>query len=142
MRNLIVLLCLSVQTNIVYSAGTNSPPTVATADFMRWGSTLILVLAIFFLCVWLVRKSGHFTSATASQMRVISGLSIGAKERLVLLQLGEKQLLLGVTPGRIDTLHILEGDDCLQLNSPQSSDAQECSFSEKLMQAVKGQASV
>jgi len=39
---------------------------------------------------------------------VISGLSIGAKERLVLIEVGKEQVLLGVSPGRVQTLHVLE----------------------------------
>ena len=37
-------------------------------------------------------------------MTVIAALSVGARERVVLVQLAEKQLLLGVSPGRVNLL--------------------------------------
>jgi len=33
---------------------------------------------------------------------------MGTRERVVLLQVGETQLLLGVAPGRVQTLHVLD----------------------------------
>ena len=33
---------------------------------------------------------------------------MGPRERVVLLQVGNAQLLLGVTPGRIQSLHVLD----------------------------------
>jgi len=140
MRHLIVLLVLSFQSGFAFAAtslNSTTNQTLATADIMRWGSSLILVLAVFFLCVWLLRKTGSFTSVTASQMRVISGLSLGTKERLVLIQLGDKQLLLGVSPGRIENLHTLEGDDCLQVNATQPTLTEDNLFAKKLMQVMQ-----
>lgn len=140
MRHLIVLLSFSIHSSFTFAAtplNSTTNQTLATADIIRWGSSLILVLAVFFLCVWLLRKTGSFTSITASQMRVISGLSLGTKERLVLIQLGDKQLLLGVSPGRIENLHTLEGDDCLQVNATQSTLTEDNLFAKKLMQVMQ-----
>jgi flagellar protein FliO/FliZ len=41
-------------------------------------------------------------------MRVIAGLPLGARERAVLVQVGNQQILLGVAPGRVQMLHVLE----------------------------------
>ena len=41
-------------------------------------------------------------------IEIIADVSLGAKERAVLVQVGGKQLLLGVAPGRVNTLHVLD----------------------------------
>ncbi len=87
--------------------------TVASGDIASWSFGLLVVLSIFFLCVWGVRKLNGLTVSGAEKMRVVGGLSLGMREKVILLQVGKKQLVLGVTPGRIETLHVLEGDDCL-----------------------------
>ena len=69
-------------------------------------------------------------------MRVIGGLSLGMWEKVILLQVGKKQLILGVTPGRIETLHVLEGDDCL-IKEETVSTVAETGFAQKLLQAMK-----
>lgn len=121
-------------------AGTDMPrqtaKTVASGDITAWGMGLLIVLGVFFLCVWGVRKLSGLTANGAKKMRVVGGLSLGMREKVILLQVGKKQLILGVTPGRIETLHVLEGDDCLIRDEPLSSTA-ETSFAQRLMQAVK-----
>ena len=138
-----LLLGLSVYSDAIFAASVESgaPRTLMAADFMRWGGGLILVLGVFFMCVWMVRKAGGLTSTTAGQMRILGGLSLGAKERVVLLQLGNKQLLLGVSPGRVEALHTLEGEDCLIFENTRSNGVEENQFAQKLMQVMKGPSS-
>lgn len=95
--------------------------TVSSGDMLHWSVGLLIVLAIFFLCVWGMRKLSGITVNGAGKMHVVGGLSLGMREKVVLLQVGKKQLVLGVTPGRIDALHVLEGDDCLNSSEPPSA---------------------
>jgi flagellar protein FliO/FliZ len=110
--------------------------TVASADIAQWSLGLLIVLAAFFLCIWLVRKFSGFSSAGTDKMRIIDGLSLGMREKVVLLQVGRKQLVLGVTPGRIQTLEVLEGEDCL-VREAMPNAAGKGAFARKLMQAMK-----
>lgn len=86
---------------------------VSSADIAQWSIGLLVVLGVYFLCIWGVHKFGGLHASGAGKMRVVGGLSLGMREKVILLQVGKKQLVLGVTPGRIQTLHVLEGDDCL-----------------------------
>jgi flagellar protein FliO/FliZ len=83
---------------------------ISYASVVQWGFALIVVLAIFMLFIWLLRKTGSLNYSGKNQLAIISGLSLGMREKLVLIKVGEKQLLLGVTPGRVDKLLELEGD--------------------------------
>lgn len=65
---------------------------------------LVLVLLLFVGLAWLVKRSGVAGGFSSSQMKVISTLPLGARERAVLVQVGERQLLLGVAPGRVSLL--------------------------------------
>jgi flagellar protein FliO/FliZ len=111
---------------------------VSSGDMLHWVGALLIVLAIFFLCIWGIRKLGGITVSGADKMRIVGGLSLGMREKVVLLQVGKKQLILGVTPGRIDALHVLEGDDCLSSIKEQPSMAMDAGFAQKLMQVMKG----
>lgn len=113
-----------------------SARTVASGDIAMWAIGLLIVLSVFFLSVWGVRKLSGLTVGGAEKMRVVGGLSLGLREKIILLQVGRKQLILGVTPGRIETLHVLEGDDCLIKEETVSMTA-ETGFAQKLLQAIK-----
>jgi flagellar protein FliO/FliZ len=80
---------------------------MATGKLLQMGFGLFLVLALILVSAWFVRRMGRFQGGTGSSLRVIGGLSMGARERVVLIQAGNTQLLLGVAPGRIQTLHVL-----------------------------------
>jgi flagellar protein FliO/FliZ len=112
---------------------------IASGDIAAWSIGLLIVLSVFFLCVWGVRKLSGLTVSGAEKMRVVGGLSLGLREKVILLQVGRKQLILGVTPGRIETLHVLEGDDCLLKEETVSATA-ETGFAQKLLQAIKARA--
>lgn len=109
---------------------------VSSADVLQWVTGLIVVLAIFGLFVWLLRKTGNFSVESKNQLAVLSGLSLGMREKLVLVKVGDKQLLLGVTPGRVDKLLELEGDDRLFQDRADKADAG--LFAKKLRQVLQG----
>lgn len=110
--------------------------SVASGDIAAWGMGLLIVLSVFFLCVWGVRKLSGLSVGGAEKMRVVGGLSLGLREKVILLQVGKKQLILGVTPGRIETLHVLEGDDCLIKEDTVVPATTDAGFAQKLLFAV------
>ncbi|WP_374088239.1 FliO/MopB family protein [Methylomicrobium lacus] len=107
-----VALCLRLS---VCEAWPASAPTgnLAVEDIALWSVSLLAILGVVLLGFWGFRKLGGVNAEGADKMRVAGGLSLGLWEKVVLLQVGRKQLVLGVTPGRIQTLHVLEGDDGL-----------------------------
>jgi flagellar protein FliO/FliZ len=111
--------------------------TMVTSDHvLNWSLGLIVVLCLFFVCLWFMRKMGALPTSTKQNMKVISGLSLGMREKLVLVQVGDKQLLLGVTSNRIDNLLVLEGDEQLFKDNPE--DHADSEFSKKLKQLMAG----
>lgn len=68
---------------------------------------LVVVLAIFGLA-WVLRRYGRFQSTANGALKVVGGLSVGPRERVVLIQIKDRQLLVGVAPGRVQMLHTLE----------------------------------
>lgn len=109
--------------------------TLGVGDVMTWALALLVVLTIFMLCIWGLSKLNGFNPNHAEKMRVMGGLSLGMREKVMLLQVGKKQLILAVTPGRIETLLVLEGDDCL-LGENSGSTTHAAGFAYKLMQAM------
>jgi len=55
---------------------------------------------------WFVRYGGAQGVAGGS-LRVVASLAVGQRERAVVVQVGDRQLLLGVAPGRVELLHEL-----------------------------------
>ena len=69
--------------------------------------SLMLVLAAVFAAAWVVRRLRNFGRPGAGAINIIADVALGTKERAVLIQVGAQQLLIGVAPGRVNTLHVL-----------------------------------
>lgn len=77
--------------------------------------SLLMVLALIILSAYVLKKF-NLTTMQADGIKIITSLHLGAKEKLVVVQVGEKQLLLGVTAGQINVLEALEQP--LQVKAP------------------------
>lgn len=110
--------------------------SVSYDHVLNWSVGLIVVLGVFFACIWLMRKMGTLPSYSREKMKVIAGLSLGGREKLVLVQIGEKQMVLGVSPGRVNNLLVLEGEDCVSLESNEK--ITEGEFAKNLKQMIGG----
>lgn len=98
---------------------TVSAPTAPTAGGLAQVTfALLLVLVAIFAVAWIARRMRGFNNRVGGAIDVLADVPLGQKERAVLLKVGSKQILLGVAPGRVNTLHVLE--EPLELNKPSS----------------------
>lgn len=67
--------------------------------------SLVLVLGIFYLFVNIFKKYSGINIKSNSTMKVLGGLSLGGKDKVVILQAGDVNLLLGVSTAGITRLH-------------------------------------
>lgn len=91
-----------------------TPPGLSPAMAGQWLGGLVGVLALVFFCLWGLKQLNRWSSPAGGQMRLLGGLSLGGREKLLVVEVGEIQLVLGVAPGRVQTLHVLEGQRRLQ----------------------------
>jgi flagellar protein FliO/FliZ len=72
-----------------------------------WGLLLglLFLLALVVGAWWLVRRMGGMNVAGSRQMRVLASLPVGARERVVIVEIAGEQWALGVAPGRVSLLH-------------------------------------
>ena len=109
-------------------AATATTPGMGPALIAQWLGGLVLVLALIFLSSWGLKKINRLSSPLGEQMRLLGGISLGGREKLMVVEVGEIQLVLGVAPGRVQTLHVLEGGQRLQ--------AREARFAGQLQQMM------
>ena len=134
-------LVLALFSNTIFAADNTEQVTTAralTTSPITTGALLETLLGLFLvlICIaflaWLLRRTGRFNATANGQMKVIAGLSLGPRERAILLQVGEKQILVGVTAQQVQTLHVLEHPIDVSNTVTNRS-----SFSEKLQQIMQ-----
>ena len=84
------------------------PPAVSSGGVMQIIISLLLVLAIIVLVAWLLKRMNLAQQGAGHQLKVLGGVSIGQRERIVLVEIEDTWLVVGVGPGQIRTLHTLQ----------------------------------
>lgn len=114
---------------------------------LRVIGALALVLLLVLLCGWLAKRSGLSGAAgKASLLRISSRMSLGARSSIVIVDVPQARLVLGVTPNSINLLHTLPADTAsAQDSSPAGQGQQPLTFKRIFQQArtkdVEGSAS-
>ncbi|MCP3689486.1 MAG: flagellar biosynthetic protein FliO [Gammaproteobacteria bacterium] len=80
---------------------------LSTTYLIKLTGGLVLVLAVIFCFAWLLKRLKITQQAQSGLLKIVAGISLGTRERIVILQVGEEQILLGLSPGRIEKLHTL-----------------------------------
>ena len=112
-------------------------PSGATPSIGSLGEVtlaLLIVLAAVFAAAWLLRRVRGFPKAGSAALDVIADLPLGPRERAVLLRVGKTQLLVGVAPGRVHTLHVL--DEPIELAPAAESSTDRPTFKSMLLKSL------
>lgn len=100
----------------ILCAGVNAQETsVATPILANQGTYLvqvfvglIFVIGLIFSMGWLLKRMGQGTIGGGQHLKVLASLSLGTREKIALIQVGDQQLLLGITPNAINNLQTFE----------------------------------
>ncbi|WP_434604967.1 flagellar biosynthetic protein FliO [Pseudomonas sp. R1-7] len=70
---------------------------------------LLVVLGLIFFLAWMLRRVQQAGPAGKGQViDIVGSRALGPRDRLVLVQVGNEQILLGLSPGSITALHVLK----------------------------------
>ncbi|MCR4510439.1 flagellar biosynthetic protein FliO [Pseudomonas sp. GLN_6] len=92
---------------------------------------LLLVIGLIFLLAWLMRRVQQIVPRGGQVIKILATQPLGPRDRLVLVQVGSEQVLLGLTPGNITSLHVLKEPVHLPDAEPASSE-----FAQRLMELL------
>jgi flagellar protein FliO/FliZ len=112
--NVALLLCAPVLAQEeaqgrVARLNTTAPPELFTAGYLvQVIGSLLLVFICLFGVVYFLRRFNGVSRASGSVLRVLGTASVGQREKVVLIDAGGEQLLLGVAQGSVRTLHVFD----------------------------------
>lgn len=95
----------------VPAAPPEAAPSHAAAGLLQAGFGLALVVALIFLCAWAVRRFGLQPSGGNRLLKVVSSVMVGQRERVVVVEIGDSWLVLGVSAGQVRALHTMAAQE-------------------------------
>jgi len=105
------------------------------AAFGKVAFAMLVILAVIFLCAWLLKRMGASRTFAGGHLRIVAGKSVGPREKVVIVEVDRTWLVLGVTSQNIRKLHDMPAKDSAVPSSvaPREGD----SFGKRFAAALK-----
>ena len=78
---------------------------------LRMVAGLAIVLGLLAATAWVSKRFRAGSGARGGAIEILTGLSLGNRERVVLLKVGSDQVLVGISPSGLRTLHVIGQPD-------------------------------
>ena len=121
-----------------------SATTIANASPISDGSMLqvllglVVVLAVIAGAAWLLKRFGGMARGPANIVKVIGGSAVGQRERVVLVEVGDTWLVIGVAPGHVTALHSMpKGESTASTSDHMAHPAGDARFSAWFRQVME-----
>ncbi|MBA5763717.1 flagellar biosynthetic protein FliO [Vibrio sp. 404] len=95
---------------LLLSPSAMAAPSAPSSQF-DWATTfgsLLFVIALILLMAWLLKRMRVPTMANQKGLSVVRQIAVGTRERIVIVQAGEEQFLVGITPQSIQLISKLD----------------------------------
>lgn len=101
-----LLVCFGMAPSLVFAQDTLHP-TPVFGSLLQVTLALLLVIAAIAAGAWLLRRFGAGQIGGGQALRVIGGVMLSQRERLVVVEVGDTWLVVGVAPGQVTAVHTM-----------------------------------
>lgn len=81
---------------------------IGASNYVQMLFGLFAIVVFIFAVAWLIKRMGTLNPNHSSNLKIIAGLSVGQREKIVVIQVMDEQLLVGITQSNIQLLSKLE----------------------------------
>ncbi|MBS1186280.1 MAG: fliO [Burkholderiaceae bacterium] len=88
---------------MAFAAEPAAPPPVS-GGFFQVLLGLIVVLGLMAGAAWLLKRFGAPRMASGAVVKVIGGIAVGSRERIMVVEVADQWIVVGITSSQINTL--------------------------------------
>lgn len=78
------------------------------SELLSLAASLLVVIGTIVVLGWLYSRSKLFGGPANDAISIVASRALGSKERLMVVEVGGKQLLVGMTATQVQTLHVFD----------------------------------
>ncbi|MGB5256523.1 MAG: flagellar biosynthetic protein FliO, partial [Woeseiaceae bacterium] len=103
-----------ILTSTTVAVGADVAPSLPSTPGLGGGDVLNMVISMLFLVAvivvlgWLYSRSRFVGSGNNDAINVVATRALGPKERLLIVEVADQQLLVGMTATAVQTLHVFD----------------------------------
>jgi flagellar protein FliO/FliZ len=104
-----------------------APASPSVGNLFQTILALLFVLAILAGLAWFMKRYGPRVTGNSAGLRVVAAISLGGRERVMVIEVGDQWIVVGASPGRINALATMprqegiEPSAALAANMPSAS---------------------
>ena len=95
----------SMQNGSLDALGNGSEALIGMAVLGKTAAALALVIAIILICTALLKRWSSHSTRHGAHLRIVGSTAVGNRERIVIVEIEDTWLVVGVGSGRITKLH-------------------------------------
>ena len=86
---------------------------LSAMDMLRFAGSLVLVLGLLGGLLWALKRmqTGVRAGGSLKQLQVIEAVSVGPRQKIALVRVGNRDVLVGISPAQITALGNWPADD-------------------------------
>ncbi|WP_083664387.1 flagellar biosynthetic protein FliO [Herminiimonas arsenitoxidans] len=100
------LLASSLLTASVHAATASAKTAVPSTagNLLQVSLGLVVVLGLMAAAAWLLRRLNAGKGVNNANIKIIGGVSVGSRERVIVVEVADQWIVVGVAPGRVNSL--------------------------------------
>jgi flagellar protein FliO/FliZ len=98
-----------------------APSAPAAGSLLQTIVSLLFVLALLVGLAWAMKRFGPRAMGGAANMRVIGALSLGGRERIMVVEVADQWIVVGAAPGRVNVLTTMPRQEGVEAPAPMAS---------------------
>ena len=87
-------------------------PGVGGGDVLSIGVSMFVVIGVIIVLGWAYSRSRFVAGGANDVINVVATRALGPKERLLVVEVADQQLLVGMTSTGVQTLHVFDKPVC------------------------------
>jgi len=85
-----------------------SAPGLGGGDVLHVGISMLFVVAVIVVLGWMYSRSRFVGGGSSDVIDIVATRALGPKERLLIVEVADQQLLIGITATAVQTLHVFD----------------------------------
>ena len=112
----------------------DQPGASSTGSLFQVLMVLVLVLGLMLAAAWLLKKFNATGTNVGSSIKIISGVAVGSRERIMVIEVADQWIVIGVTANNISALTSMPKQEIA--SSPEAQTISE-NFANRLKQFIE-----
>jgi len=100
------------------------------------GLTVVLVLMVGL--AWLAKRFSPTKGGAAGSVKVVGGVNVGNRERVLVVEVGDQWVVVGVAPGRVNALATMARQESATVDTPLTETPQFANWLKKTIDKRNG----